>query len=199
MIGNDIYIIDNVIPLNKQNEIEDLFISSRLPWIFFKDIAISDSEIKRLGITQLTPGIGCYIKQDEPKYINEFLLKETSIIPQSACKGIDKECKEIFNGRAFMHFPLAAELRTPHDNVHVDIKYEHLVCLYYINDSDGDTCIFDKNAKDTPFLEKDTQLEVVKKITPKKGRAILFDGSRYHSSSGPTKNIRCIINFNILI
>ena len=43
----------------KQNQIEDLFISSRLPWIFFKDIAISDSEIKRLGITKLTPGIGC--------------------------------------------------------------------------------------------------------------------------------------------
>ena len=183
---DDIIVIDNVIPSYKQNQIEDLFISSRLPWIFFKDIAISDSEIKRLGITKLTPGIGCYIKQDNPKYVNEFLLKETSIIPQSACKEINKECKEIFNGRAFMHFPLVSELRTEHDNIHVDVKYPHLVCLYYINDSDGDTFLFDKTSKDTPTILKTTKLEVIKTITPKKGRVVLFNGNRYHSSSGPT-------------
>ena len=72
---DDIIVIDNVIPSYKQNQIEDLFISSRLPWIFFKDIAISDSEIKRLGITKLTPGIGCYVKQDNPKYVNETYWK----------------------------------------------------------------------------------------------------------------------------
>jgi hypothetical protein len=196
---DDIIVIDNVIPTYKQNQIEDLFISNRLPWMFFKDIAISDPEIKRLGITKLTPGIGCYVKQDNPKYVNEFLLKETSIIPQSACKKIDKECNEIFNGRAFMHFPLASELRTEHDNIHVDVKYPHLVCLYYVNDSDGDTFIFDKTSKDTPLLLKTTKLEVIKKVTPKKGRVVLFNGNRYHSSSGPTKAVRCIINFNISI
>ena len=196
---DDIIVIDDVIPTYKQNQIEDLFVSSRLPWIFFKDIAISDSEIKRLGITKLTPGIGCYIKQDNPAYVNEFLLKETSTIPQSACRKIGKECKDIFNGRSFMHFPLASELRTEHDNIHVDVKYEHLVCLYYVNDSDGDTFIFDKTSKDTPFLLKSTKLEVVQKVTPKKGRVVLFNGNRYHSSSGPTKGIRCILNFNISI
>lgn len=196
---DDIIVIDDVIPTYKQNQIEDLFISSRLPWMFFKDIAISDSEIKRLGITKLTPGIGCYIKQDNPKYVNEFLVKETSTIPQSACKKIGKECLEIFNGRSFMHFPLASELRTEHDNIHVDVKYPHLVCLYYVNDSDGDTFIFDKTSKDTPLLLKNTKLEVIKKVTPKKGRVVLFNGNRYHSSSGPTKVVRCIINFNISI
>jgi hypothetical protein len=199
MIDNDIYVIDNVITEYKQNQIEDLFISSKLPWIFFKDIAISDSEIKRLGITKLTPGIGCYIKQDNPKYVNEFLLKETSIIPQSACKAIDKECKEIFNGRAFMHFPLVSELRTEHDNIHIDVKYPHLVCLYYINDSDGDTFLFDKTLNDTPTLLKTTKLEVIKRVTPKKGRVLLFNGNRYHSSSGPTKSVRCVLNFNVSI
>jgi len=192
MIDNDIYVIDNVITKYNQNQIEDLFISSKLPWIFFKDIAISDSEIKRLGITKLTPGIGCYIKQDNPKYVNEFLVKETSIIPQSACKKIGKECLEIFNGRSFMHFPLASELRTEHDNIHVDVKYPHLVCLYYVNDSDGDTFMYNEvHELGSDSIPSDFTLH--SRHTPKQGNAVLFDGLRYHSSSKPKEHSKRII------
>ena len=144
---DDIIVIDNVIPSYKQNQIEDLFVSSKLPWIFFKDIALPPSEIKRLGITQLTPGIACYIKQDNPKFINDNLLKEVKIITDEACKNIGKECKEIYNARSFMHFPLASELRKEYDNIHIDVGYEHLVCLYYVNDSDGDTFLFNRTKK----------------------------------------------------
>ena len=50
MIGEDIYIIDDVIPLSKQTEIEDLFTHSRIPWIFNRDISLTQQEIKKLGI-----------------------------------------------------------------------------------------------------------------------------------------------------
>ena len=60
---DDIIVVDNIIPTNLQNQIEDLFTSSRLGWIFFKDIAVSPEDIKRLNIKKLTPGIACYIKQ----------------------------------------------------------------------------------------------------------------------------------------
>ena len=196
---DDIIIIDDVIPTHLQDKIEDLFTSNRLPWIFFKDIAIPSSEIKRLGITKLTPGIACYIKQDNPKFANEQLLKEVKIIVDESCKKIGKQCKDIFNARSFMHFPLAEPLRKEYDNVHVDINYEHLVCLYYVNNTDGDTYIFDKTKKKLNHISKDTKLGILKQVSPKKGRVVLFDGRRYHSSSGPTKDIRCIINFNVQI
>ena len=52
------------------------------------------------------------------------------------------------------------------------------------NDSDGDFRIFDDN------------LKVVKKITPKKGQAVLFNSNKYHSGSCPiNSNIRLNINF----
>ena len=195
----DIIILDDVIPTHLQDKIEDLFTSSRLPWVFFKDIAIPPAEIKRLEITQLTPGIACYIKQDNPKFLNEQLLKEVKIIVDESCKKIGKQCKDIFNARSFMHFPLAEELRKEYDNVHVDINYDHLVCLYYVNNTDGDTYIFDKTKKELNHISKDTKLGILKQVSPKKGRVVLFDGRRYHSSSGPTKDIRCIINFNVQI
>lgn len=194
---DDIIVIDDVISSSRQDFFEDLFTSQKLAWLFFRDIALPPSEIKRLGIKQLTPGIACYIKQDNPKFVNDNLLREVKIIAEEACKKIGKSCKEIFNARSFMHFPLNPELRKEYDNIHVDVNYEHLVCLYYVNDSDGDTFLFDKTKKELPYLTKDSKLEIVKKVSPKKGRVVLFNGNRYHSSSGPTKNIRCIINFNV--
>jgi len=202
MIGNDIYIIDNVIPEDKQDEIEQLFTSSRLAWVFHKDIALDPRDIKDLGITKLTPGIGCNIKQHLPKYLNLNLLNRVKIIPEQACLGIDKKLKEIYQARSFMHFPIIPELRKEYDNIHIDIPFSHLVVLYYVNDTDGDTFIFDKfadldNLKSPTINESEST--IIKRVSPKKGRALLFDGRRYHSSSGPTKDIRCIINFDIAI
>ena len=37
-----------------------------------------------------------------------------------------------------------------------------------------------------------------KKIKPKKGRLVIFPGSLWHTAEQPTKNIRCVINCNII-
>ena len=75
---------------------------------------------------------------------------------------------------------------------HIDIKYDrpYFIGIYYVNDSDGDTIIYEGDNKDN--------LKIVKTITPKKGRFILMDGKRYHSSSHPTNTKkRIIINYNV--
>ena len=196
---DEILVYDDIIPKHKQDQLEELFTSNKLCWLFFKDIALPISEIKRLGIKQLTPGIACYIKQDSPKFINENLLREVKLIPEESCKKMGKVCKDIYNARSFMHFPTPLDLKKEYDNIHVDINYDHLVCLYYVNDSDGDTYLFDKTKKELPYLTKDSKLNILQKVSPKKGRVVLFNGNRYHSSSAPTKDVRCIINFNVSI
>jgi hypothetical protein len=70
------------------------------------------------------------------------------------------------------------------DAPHIDYQFPHLVLLYYVNNTDGDTI----------FL-KDNQ--IVEKIAPKRGRCVLFDGSIVHASTTPTLSPRVIINTNI--
>ena len=61
-----------------------------------------------------------------------------------------------------------------------------MVIIYYVNDSDGDTCIFDNEGK------------VQHRISPKKGRFLVFDGNRKHAGSHPYHaNYRVVINSNI--
>jgi hypothetical protein len=69
---------------------------------------------------------------------------------------------------------------------HVDTDSPHYVLLYYVNDTDGDTVFFDN------------YLNEIKRISPKKGRVVFFDGSIYHAASNPTINPRFVLNYNFL-
>jgi len=68
-----------------------------------------------------------------------------------------------------------------------------------VNDSDGDTIIYNETADDIQNLPGlDTSMLTIKQtVTPRKGRVVLFNGRRYHSSSTPTTDKRCVINFNV--
>jgi hypothetical protein len=65
--------------------------------------------------------------------------------------------------------------------------------LYYVNDSDGDTIIFNES-------ESSKELTIKERITPKKGRMVLFNGDLLHASSNPIKNdLRCVVNINFTV
>lgn len=84
---------------------------------------------------------------------------------------------------------------------HVDYYFPHYTLLYYVNDSDGDTFIFNELAESVypPNVPRypDT-FTVDTSVSPKAGRAILFNGLRYHCSSLNTKSEnRIAININV--
>ena len=92
---------------------------------------------------------------------------------------------------------LSALAGTGVDTPHLDRFEPHLVFLYYVCDSDGDTIIYDYKTEkegDVPFFE---DVKELKRITPKQGRVVIFDGMYWHTAEQPTKDVRCVINFNI--
>jgi hypothetical protein len=78
---------------------------------------------------------------------------------------------------------------------HVDMTIPHLVLLYYVNDSDGDTVIFNQKYSS----QQNPTLTVNQTIAPKAGAAIVFDGLTYHSSSSPQyTGERIVLNINFI-
>lgn len=66
--------------------------------------------------------------------------------------------------------------------------------IYYINDSDGDTFMF--NEFYNPDQDPPTELTLYQRVSPKKNRAVIFNSNRYHASSNPKEHAnRFIINF----
>jgi hypothetical protein len=112
-------------------------------------------------------------------------LPNFGLIPQLACASKGMMMQEILLGRIFLILPYETKLE--HYAPHIDLPFQHTVVLYFVNDCDGDTVFFnDKN-------------EVVKTVSPKRGRIVMFDGLLYHGGGIPKKGPRCAINFDIII
>ena len=63
---------------------------------------------------------------------------------------------------------------------------QHIVVLYYVVDSDGDT----ERTESPSYTEK-------QRVSPKQGRVVIFEGGQYHTAAQPTKGTRCIVNYNL--
>ena len=74
---------------------------------------------------------------------------------------------------------------------HVDETHDDCFSMVlYLNDSDGDTVLYDKRIEDG-----DENLKEIVRVEPISGKAVIFNSNRFHSSSPPKNNShRIIIN-----
>lgn len=178
---SDVIIIDDLLPKGFADEIEYCLLRTDFPWYFIEDVTWSyGDKLADLPEEKKSPALThtLYHENQISGYFN--LIR---VIPHTALKKLDIETEVNFTqARSFLQLPL---LNQQKNNVHIDSTVPHTVCLYYVCDSDGDTILFDKYTK-----------EVIQSVTPKKNRAVLFNGLIPHCSSVPSKSKRCVINFN---
>jgi hypothetical protein len=80
---------------------------------------------------------------------------------------------------------------------HVDtVESDAVTAIYYLNDSDGDTYLFnEQHAEDIPF----DKMTIKEKVTPVKNSLLMFPAATLHSGSTPRKsNRRIVININFI-
>lgn len=183
-------IVDDALPQEYADQLEKIHTSESFPWYLNEDVTYGKYGKDILGDAYAnhirTPGLNhttIHFKKTKSSFwknhvkIAEFVLQKIKYTKKYS----------VIESRAFMLFPIKTleEYQSPH----TDTDIPHLVILYYVNDVDGDTYFFGKNANDA----------VSQRITPKKNRAVIFDGSIYHASSLPTRDKRIIINLNLEI
>jgi hypothetical protein len=97
--------------------------------------------------------------------------------------------------RLSMKFPKTGYTDQTYQLPHVDFTDKpHDTLIFYLNDSDGNTRIFDQYY-DGSIPENFTVKEQVK---PVKNRLIKFDGFQYHTAANPVETSRrIIINLNM--
>ena len=178
-------VIDNVIN-EKYSELifEEC---AKLPWTFVPDISLG-SQAKRS-----VPGFShsFYLHEEfnnkEKKTIQseKYSLIQPLLLEAFSKLNINANLNNIFRSRARLTLdrPEVSE-QDRIDNIHVDYKIPHLVLIYYVNTVDGDTLVYEDN-------------KIIEKVTPKRGRCLLFNGSLLHTSTSPAYGPRIIINNNI--
>jgi hypothetical protein len=185
--------IENIICQSLQDEIETVLSSDMFPWYYNK-------------CTNYAKNVGVCIDNntnDSYQFTHNFFSNNESrsdhfnlilpIILELEKKTNKKYVNRIFRIKANMlcqnHTYDANNYNIPHKDMATVDKNDIESLLYYVNDSDGDTFLFNE-------YEESSTLSLMNRISPKKGRSILFDSSKFHASSPPKnhKN-RIVINF----
>jgi hypothetical protein len=187
-------IYDNIISKKEQEEIKKTLIfesqSKNFGWYFLPDITKTGNKYQnRSGFIHI------FLREEK---INSYFYKLIEPIITKTAKKIKIKIENILLARGFLQLPLNKEyVGKGVDTPHIDRTEKHLVFLYYVCDSDGDTIIYNyrsKDKNDIPFFE---DIKELKRVTPKQGRVVVFNGLHWHTAEQPTKDVRCIINFNI--
>lgn len=189
---NDIIIVEDVVCSLYQDTIEKSLLGELMTsWMLLNDVSYQKKENP---LDKLNPGLVHPLKIDGQVTSSLYNLIFPVIL--TGLDSINFVYHETVMARSFLQFP---QLVSTSNNPHVDLTIPHLVCLYYVNDSDGDTILYHETIDtiDNTNLPN-TSFTIKKTIRPKKGTMILFNGKYYHSSSNPTSNLRCVVNFNVI-
>ena len=179
-----IQIIDNIISKTYQDRLEETFLGPGINWQF--NPSLTDEDVGEVGFGHQL------ISQN---YRGDYFSYTLPLIYEISEK-TNIDVMAVLSGRSFLQVPSISSRE--HDVFHTDLTIDHTVFLYYLNDSDGDTIISSEYNRDgIQFKDSNYKPKILEKVTPKKGRVVIFDGLLYHAAGIPKKTTRCVLNFDV--
>jgi hypothetical protein len=186
--NKDILVVENSISVEEQDALERFVTHHSFPWFFYPGTILP---------TDVTYTNDCIIQKGlNPPQFSHYMSVENSpninlVAPIFNCLA------EIFQTNIQIlkiKFNLLTQInKKTHHWPHADIDdYENKVMtgLYYVNNSDGPTYLFNKFAP-----KKNDNIIPLVKVDPEKGKMVIFDSRRLHSSSSPVvNNLRTVLN-----
>ena len=185
-------VLDNFIPETYQNILTEIYDTSIAQWAYLPSLSdLSKDEID-INDSNIVPSFAFTQKvyRADKNYTNHnwnftapmlwFLEHRTGV-----------KIKSIERVHSNLMVPTGANANT-YNEPHIDHpSSDCLTMIYYVNDADGDTRLFNKTV-DEGFKN----LKLIHSQPPSKGTAMIFPSNRFHSSSCPINaTSRVILNF----
>ena len=189
-------VLDNLIPEATQQRIKSILSAKNFHWYLMRSASYAaEANVPSFWTNVETIGLAKTVFLEDNIY-DEIMLPWCLQILDNALERENKELEKLFRIQVNLLYqnPDKKYKEGEWTTAHLDQKFDHSVLLYYVNDSDGDTFLF--NEKRGEDFNSFTELA---RVTPKAGSALLFDGSHFHSASNPINNVkRMAINFNFI-
>ena len=190
---DDVIVIDDIVDIETQNSIQNYFLNECV-WEEYNSTLYDGDKLAVDGetfpITKNTLDTNQLVKTI---IFNNKVVDECNVLDNLIGK-IPVKYEKILRIKANLTSNTPSGIEHSHSPIHTDIAFisNYITCIYYINDSDGDTLIF----KETKGFYG--QPNIMKRITPKKGRFVAFNGNHLHCGELPTINEkRIVLNINI--
>ena len=182
-------VIDNYLNKDTFKSITDLILSDNFPWFYNENITQDklNENIFSYGFTHIF-----HDGKMRNTYYAELMTPIINQIRQTV------NGKDILRSRLDMTMSVSGKYL---HNPHIDYPYDNITTIFYLNDSDGDTVLFDEYGKDVNTIYSQSTLKEVHRVTPKANRLLIYEGNRLHTGNSPIRHKRRILlnsNFTYL-
>jgi hypothetical protein len=194
MSDPNVIVWDDAIPLHIQEEIENLCLSVNFPWHYHhtSTYPIDHEQPSYCSSNAVDTPFFSHILWDADGINSNFF----GLFRHIAEAIPDIESYRLRRYKLNITMPQLDCNENTHSHPHVDltgIGEDYLTAIYYITDSNGDTFIFNETEDHVG------EVTVNQRITPKRGRLVIFNGKHLHAGNNPIlgEKVRCVANINL--
>ena len=161
-------IIDDFLDTEYHQHLQTVLMGWEFPWYYQHTLTHGNDDVQAHGFNHWLTSEG------DPDFA-QLVDTMQSTIKATECLRVRADMT-LYNSEGYRHA------------FHVDCEEPHTVCIYYVNDSDGDTVIYNETEKSDEYTIREV-------ISPKKNRLVFFDGKYYHTGHSPSShNYRVLLN-----
>ena len=201
MKPSSLRIIDDFLNPDDFKQLSEFVLSERFPWFFIENVSIDprDTALIKDPLALETSGFN-HVTFDRDWNVESFTYSNLAPLLNKITSELGFTSSHLIRARLSMKFQKDNFTSDNYNIPHVDYFYPHESLIFYLNDTDGDTRIFDQwhtySEIDRPAMPEKFTTQA--RVTPKANRLVWIDGLQYHTASNPIQGSkRVIININL--
>lgn len=187
-------VIDNFLPETVFEQLQETVMKPEFPWFYIEHVSIDPKDNDILDKNAVETD-GYYHVVYDPRYEAVSFTNDFFKPFYDQLETLGYTIDDLIRVRLSVKHPRIGFTEQNYNLPHVDYHEPHDTIIFYLNDSDGDTHIF--NQRYTVLGSKEN-FTIKSKITPKANRLLLIDGLQYHTASNPFQSSRrVVLNINL--
>jgi hypothetical protein len=199
-MNNSLKVIDNFLDTDSFNKLTSVVLGEKFPWFFAEQVSLDPKDAHMITDPLAVETWGFHHVVFERAWsIKSFSYEFFEPFFQQIYHELGYNQEHLIRARLSAKFQKQGFTCDNYNLPHIDYFYPHASLIYYLNDSDGDTRVFDQHYEYNSATIADMPLEFTTqtRITPKANRLVIIDGLQYHTASNPVSaNRRVIFNIN---
>lgn len=199
-MNSKLQVIDNFLDPKDFENLATIISSPKFPWFYIDTVSLPPQDgtlindplaVETAGLSHVMYDKEWDVKSFSYKYFETFFKKiETELALNES---------QMIRARASLKWPKVGFTSDNYNLPHVDYYFPHETLIFYVNDSDGDTFIFNEWFTYTGQGQgiASEKYTIENRISPRANRLVWIDGLHYHTASNPiSSNKRIILNIN---
>ena len=201
MNHSSLRIIDDFLEPADFEQLSKFVLGEKFPWFFIENVSIDprDTELIKDPLALETSGFN-HVTFDRDWNVESFTYQHLTPFFNKLQTTLGFTHQHLIRARLSMKFQKDNFTSDNYNMPHVDYFFPHESLIFYLNDTDGDTRIFDQwhTYSETNRPEIPEVFTTQARVTPKANRLVWINGLQYHTASNPIQgNKRVIININL--